>query len=101
VFYAIEIWHVREYMKEADAFQERFSGITMGMAEQQVRLAAGEPDSIVTSDPIVQYHGRPSDYRKPIPNPNKAFYYEGPIDYLACIVFDAEDRVAYINVGGT
>ena len=95
---AVDIW---KYKKEREAFAEPFSKIRVGMKEKEVISLVGEPTSISVKDPIVQHHGKPSEHRRRISNPNKAFYYAGPIDYLACIVFDAENRVAYINVGGT
>ena len=75
--------------------------IRVGMSEMTVKSILGEPDEISYESIITQYHGNRSEYGKNIVNPNKCYLYSTGIDILACIIFDKNNKVIYVNVGGT
>ena len=81
--------------------ERKFHLIKIGMTGNEVIKILGEPEEIIRDPEIKQYHGNRDLYGKAIPNPNKAFLYSTGIDYLALYVFDNDNRVAFINIGGT
>ena len=71
------------------------------MSEEMVKLILGGYQEISYDRYIKQTHGRRSEYSKRIVNPNKCYWYSTGIDILACIIFDKDNKVIYVNVGGT
>lgn len=79
----------------------KFESIEMGYTDTQVINILGEPEDIDRRKKVPQTHGRSEEYGKEIDNPNKAFWYSTGIDYLAVYIFDENNKVIYINLGGT
>jgi len=75
--------------------------IQIGMTEQQVISLLGKPEKIDRAKKVPQFHGDRALYNKEIDNPNKAFWYYTGIDFMICIIFDEQNKVAFVNYGGT
>ena len=80
---------------------EKMDRVRVGMSEAQVAALLGEPYLVDRAPYVRQAHGRREEYGKKIPNPNKCYWYSTGADWTACVVFDEQNRVAYVNVGGT
>jgi len=93
-------WHSYLFYEEDHHLIKKFKSIEIGMTEQEVINILGKP-VIIRKPFIVQTHGDRQLYGKSISNPNKAFLYHTGIDYTALFIFDEEDRVNFINIGGT
>jgi len=80
---------------------DKMDSIKVGMNENDVVSILGQPKFIDYDSNITIYFGDKSLYGKVVENPNKAFWYSTGIDYSALYVFDRNNVIVFINVGGT
>jgi hypothetical protein len=83
---------------------EKMKSIEIGMTDQEVINLLGSPDGIIKRAEVIQTHGKyghGKEYGKIIKNENKVLYYHHGVDYIGHYFINKENKVYFINVGGT
>ncbi len=103
LFHSENLTHLKAYLIFGTDFHKikNWESIKIGMTDKEVIKVLGEPELIDKKLEIIQYHGDPNLYNKRIPNPNKAFWYFTGVDNAALYIFNKENKVVFINIGGT